>query len=288
MSEKTKIDCGLVLEGGGMRGIYTAGVLDAWMDYDVWFSYVIGTSAGATSGISYLSRQKGRTRFCDVDLLKIHNYINMRSFIAGRGIIDMDYLFKTFPDDIYPFDFAAYKESGARAIMVASDAETGKAVYLENYDDIEKFTKMARASCSLPIMCPMGNVEGRWMVDGGVSDSIPFEKALADGCERVVVVLTKEVGYRKEAGVKKLPSFIYRKYPALRDALSRRNDEYNAQLDRLEKAVRDGRAMVIQPQDGCGVGRTTDDIAKLDALYDHGYGMAIENIEKVRDFALGR
>lgn len=287
MDRDSSISCGLVLEGGGMRGVFTAGILDAMMDYDVWFKYVIGTSAGATAGISYLSKQKGRTRYCDIDLLRNHNYIGLKPFVAGRGVIDMDYLFRTFPDDIYPFDFETYQQSGARAIMVASDAETGKAVYLEEYDDVRRFTEIARASCSLPVMCPMGSVDGRMMVDGGVTDSIPFEHALEDGCKRVVVITTKEKGYRKKAGEIYVPSMVYRKFPELKKTLKNRNDAYNAQLERLERAEIEGIVMVIRPEDECGVGRTTDDIEKLDRLYEHGYKLGIENIERIKEY-MGR
>jgi len=204
--------------------------------------------------------------------------------MGGHGVIDMDFLFKTFPDEYYPFDFDVYRESGARFVMVASDAETGKAAYLEEYDDMERFVAAARASCSLPIMCPMGIVDGRPMVDGGVTDSIPFERALEDGCEKIVVVLTKEKGYRKEAGTIYLPSIIYRQYPELREALRTRNDAYNAQLDLLEKLEAEGRALVIRPEDGCGVGRTTDDVELLDKLYDHGYRLSHDNLNIIKEF----
>ena len=156
----------LVLEGGGMRGIYTAGVLDCFIDYQLQFPYVIGTSAGATTGISYLSKQKGRSRFCDTDLMRMHTYIGLKPMVGGHGVIDMDFLFETFPDEYYPFDFETYLQSGSRMIMVASNALTGKAVYLEEYANVSRFVDAARASCSLPIMCPMGSVDGIPMVDG--------------------------------------------------------------------------------------------------------------------------
>ncbi len=275
---------GLVLEGGGMRGIYTAGILDCFIDYDIKFSYVIGTSAGATCGISYLSRQKGRSRFCDTDLMRIHNYIGLMPMMGGHGVIDMDFLFETFPDEYYPFDFETYKQSGARMIMVASDAQTGQAAYLEEYTNLTRFVDIARASCSLPIMCPMGNVDGHPMVDGGVTDSIPFKRALSDGCQKVVVIMTKEIGYRKAPGDIYLPNIIYRKHPALRDALRVRNDAYNAQIDALEDAERQGLAYVVRPQNSCGVGRTTDDIDKLEQLYDHGYRMAQQQLTEITNF----
>lgn len=284
MAEQNIYKVGLVLEGGGMRGIYTAGVLDCMMDYNIKVPYVIGTSAGATQGVSYLSHQKNRSRFCDTDLLRIHNYIGIMPMISGHGVIDMDFLFTTFPDEIYPFDFETYQQSGSRMVMVASNATTGKAVYLEDYTDVQRFTAAARASCSLPIMCPMGQVDGIQMVDGGVTDSIPFEHALSDGCQKLIVVLTKEQGYRKKPGTMYLPSMIYRQYPQLREALLNRNDAYNAQLDRLEALAQQGRAMIIRPEESYGVGRTTDDVDRLEALYDHGYHQAQTMIREIEEY----
>ncbi|MCQ2227999.1 MAG: patatin family protein [Bacteroidales bacterium] len=282
MEKKYKV--GLVLEGGGMRGVYTAGVLDCFIDYHIDFPYIIGTSAGATTGASYASAQKGRTRYCDIDLLRLRNYIGLKPMIGGHGVIDMDFLFDTFPNDIYPFDFQTYQRSGKRLVMVASNAQTGKAEYLEEYQDVDRFTDIARASCSLPIMCPMGQVDNIPMVDGGVTDSIPFERALADGCEKLLVVLTKEDDYRKKPGAINIPSVIYRKYPLLREVLGNRNDAYNAQLDSLKDIENKGIAMVMRPTESCGVGRTTDDTESLDRLYDLGYKMAHENLDRIRQF----
>ena len=220
----------------------------------------------------------------DTDLIRLHNYIGLMPMVGGHGVIDMDFLFETFPNEYYPFDFETYCQSGSRMIMVTSNALTGKAEYIEEYANYKRFVDAARASCSLPIMCPMGNVDGIPMVDGGVTDSIPFAHALSDGCTKAVVVMTKEVGYRKEAGDIYLPPMAYRKYPELREALRTRNDAYNAQLDALTQAEQSGQAYVIRPTHNCGVGRTTSDISKLEQLYDLGYNMALQQLNNINQF----
>ena len=264
---QSKYDVGLVLEGGGMRGIFTAGFLDCLIDYGVRFPYVIGVSAGTTTGLSYLSEQKGRTRFSDTDLLKMYNYVGLRHFIAGHGIINLDYLFYEYPDRHFPFDFEAYRKSGVRFVMVATDAKTGEATYFEERDDFERFLSMSKASCSMPFLCPQTVVDGRKYIDGGVADSLPFERALQDGCEKVVVVMTKPIGFRRKEKSEAFARFLS---PVMQKLLQR-NRIYNAQMDRLATLEREGRAIVIRPSSDFGVGRTTNDTKKIEKLYDEGY-----------------
>lgn len=261
----------LVLEGGGMRGTYTAGVLDSFIDYNIKFDYVIGTSAGATTGLSYISGQKGRTRFSNVDLLKIHSYVGLRSLIFGGGLIDLHYLFDIYPDKYYPFDFEAYSRSDVRFVAVATNALTGEPAYMEEKKHFPRFLEMCRASCSLPMVTPVTWVDNTPMVDGGVSDSIPVRKAIEDGADEIVVVLTKPRGYRKPDKPTKLPWFALRKYPNLRQAMINRNADYNKQIEYLEQLEDEGRITVIRPSSDCGVGRTTKDTTKLQNLYDLGY-----------------
>ena len=264
---------GLVLEGGGMRSVFTAGVLDAFQDCGVKFDYVIGTSAGSTCGINYLAGQHGRSRYINIDLHTVRPYVGIGPFIEGHGVIDMDFLFETVPAEMYPFDFETFfakMTSGVRFIAVATEAETGQATYLEEKRDAKRLVDICRASCSLPIMCPMWSVDGHQMVDGGVSDSIPYDRALSDGCEQVVVVLTKDASYRKSERFTWLPRRVYKEYPMLREALIARNQAYNAQLDRLAELERKGKVRVIRPDGMCGVGRTTSDTSRLEALYAKG------------------
>lgn len=271
-----KIDAntGLVLEGGGMRGIFTVGVLDYLMDHHISFPYVIGVSAGASNGISYISRQRGRSYFSNIELLKKHNYIGWKNLLSGRGYIDLDFLFYEYPDRYYPFDYKTYEASPTRFVMVVSNCLTGRAEYIEEKQDRKRLLDACKASCSLPVMCPLSWLDGKPMVDGGVCDSIPIKHAQEEGYRKNVIILTRNKGYRKPDKDFHLPSFIYRKYPAIREALRLRYKSYNHTLDYIDELEAEDKALVIRPQRPIEVGRTERDTRKLQALYEEGYELA--------------
>ena len=265
---------GLVLEGGGMRGIFTVGVLDCFMDHGVRFPYTVGVSAGASNGISYISGQSGRSRFSNIDLLKHYNYIGWRHFLRGRGYIDLDYIFYVYPERYYPFDYDAFFKAPERFEMVVSNCLTGQAEYLEEKRDRDRLLAVCKASCTLPVLCPITYVDGVPMVDGGVCDAIPVRHALEQGCDRLVLVLTRNKGYRKADKDFYLPGFIYHQYPALREQLRTRYRRYNETLDFIEQLEREGKAIVIRPEKPLRVGRTGHDPQALADLYDEGYALA--------------
>lgn len=271
-----KIDAntGLVLEGGGMRGIFTVGVLDYLMDHHISFPYVIGVSAGASNGISYISRQRGRSYFSNIELLKKHNYIGWKNLLSGRGYIDLDFLFYEYPDRYYPFDYKTYEASPTRFVMVVSNCLTGRAEYIEEKQDWKRLLDACKASCSLPVMCPLSWLDGKPMVDGGVCDSIPIRHAQEEGYRKNVIILTRNKGYRKPDKDFHLPSFIYRKYPAIREALRLRYKSYNHTLDYIDELEAEDKILVIRPQRPIEVGRTERDTRKLQALYEEGYELA--------------
>ena len=218
---------GLVLEGGGMRGVFTAGALDFLMDKKIYFPYTIGVSAGACNGLSYASRQRGRAKACNIDLLDKYHYIGFRYFFTKRSIMDFDLIFDDFPTRIIPYDYDTYFASPERFVMVTSNCRTGEANYFEEKHDPVRLLNICRASCSLPFVCPITHVDGVPMLDGGICDAIPIRKAIADGFDRNVVVLTRNKGYRKDEKEKSLPWFMYRKYPAMRESLRVKNKRYN-------------------------------------------------------------
>ena len=271
-----KIDAntGLVLEGGGMRGIFTVGVLDNLMDHHISFPYVIGVTAGASNGISYISRQRGRSYFSNIELLKKHNYIGWKNLLSGRGYIDLDFLFYEYPDRYYPFDYKTYEASPTRFVMVVSNCLTGRAEYIEEKQDRKRLLDACKASCSLPVMCPLSWLDGKPMVDGGVCDSIPIRHAQEEGYRKNVIILTRNKGYRKPDKDFHLPSFIYRKYPAIREALRLRYKSYNHTLDYIDELEAEDKVLVIRPQRPIEVGRTERDTRKLQALYEEGYELA--------------
>lgn len=279
-----KIDnhTGLVLEGGGMRAIFTVGVLDCFMDNNIWFPYTIGVSAGASNGISYASRQRGRSRFSNIDLLKEYNYIGMRHFLRGRGYIDMKYLFYIYPEKYYPLDYETYFKSPDRFVMVTSNCLTGRAEYYEEKHDPERLVDICCASCTLPVLCPVAYVDGIPMVDGGVCDAIPIQRAIDDGYPKNVIILTRNKGYRKKEKDFWLPGFIYRQYPAIREQLKLRYRRYNEVLDYIDELEAKGDALVIRPEKKIGVGRTESNPDKLATLYDEGYGIAQQFLQTIK------
>lgn len=262
---------GLVLEGGGMRGVFTCGVLDYFMDNNIRFPYAIGVSAGACNGLSYVSKQRGRAKYSNIDLLEKYKYIGLKHYLKKRNIMDFDLLFHEFPDNIIPYDYDTYFASPTKFEMVTSNCMTGKAEYFEEKSDKDRVIDIVKASSSLPIMCPISYVDDIPMLDGGICDSIPVLRAVDQGYKKNVVVLTRNKGYRKESKDIKIPSFIYRKYPAMREALSNRNTVYNSQLELIENMEADGSVYVIRPQKPVDVDRIEKDINKLTSLYEEGY-----------------
>lgn len=276
MEQKLIMDenVGLILEGGGMRGVFTSGVLDYLMDHDIRFPYVIGVSAGACNGLSYASRQRGRAKFSNIDLMEKYNYIGLKYLLKKRSIMDFDLLFHKFPEQILPYDYDAYFSSPERYVMVTTNCQTGEANYLEEKSDKNRVIDIVRASSSLPFVCPIAYVDGVPMLDGGIVDSIPVLRAMADGYTRNVVVLTRNRGYRKDSKDISIPSFVYRKYPELRQALSRRCSLYNEQLEMVERMEDAGTIVVIRPQKPVTVDRIERDVRKLTAFYEEGYACA--------------
>ncbi|MCC8153088.1 MAG: patatin family protein [Tannerellaceae bacterium] len=272
-------DTALVLEGGGMRGVFTAGVLDYFVDRNIRFPYTIGVSAGASNSISYASGQRGRSRYSNIDLLKQHNYIGVQHLLRGKGCIDLDYLFYTYPDKYYPFDYESFFNSPERFVIVASNCLTGKADYFEEKKDPERLLAIVRASCSLPVLCPLAYVDGIPMVDGGVCDAIPVRKAQEEGYKKLVIILTRNKGYRKKDKDFYLPGFIYKKYPAIREQLKLRYRHYNKILDYIDQLEEKGVATVIRPVKPVVVGRTEKNTERMEEFYQEGYECAMNILE---------
>jgi predicted patatin/cPLA2 family phospholipase len=275
---------GLVLEGGGMRGVFTCGVLDYLMDHKISFPYTVGVSAGACNGLSYMSHQRGRGKYSNIDLLAKYKYIGIRPLLKKRGLIDQQLLFHRFPDRILPYNYKAYAENPNRFEMVTTDCRTGKACYWEEKYDEKRIIDIVKASSSLPYACPVIYVDGRPMLDGGIVDSIPLLRAYEQGYDKCVVVLTRNRGYRKSEKKAFVPNFIYKQYPRLRVALRNRNKLYNAQLELVERLESEGKIIVIRPEKPIVVDRMETSTQKLTDLYLEGYACAqkvTEGLEKV-------
>lgn len=271
---------GLVLEGGGMRGVFTCGVLDYLLDEKLYFPYTIGVSAGACNGLSYMSRQRGRAKFSNIDMLDRYHYLGIKYLWSQHSIMNMDLLYNLFPEEILPYDYKAYEENPARFEMVATSCLTGRAAYFEEKHDRKRIIDIVRASASLPFVCPVALIDGKPMLDGGIVDSIPLERAMDQGYKRNVVVLTRNKGFRKKEKDFRL-RIIYKEYPRLRVALSHRCESYNRELEMVEKMESEGRVIVIRPQKPLKVDRICTDTKKLTALYEEGYEEAKNVFEKL-------
>ncbi len=267
---------GLVLEGGGMRGVFTCGVLDAFMDRGVRFPYTIGVSAGACNGLSYMSAQRGRAKYSNIDLLEKYRYIGFKHLILKGNIMDFDLLFNKFPNQIIPYDYAAYAECGERFEMVTTSCRTGRACYYEEKHDAQRIIDIVKASSSLPFVSPISYVDGEPMLDGGIADSIPLLRARAEGYDNNLVVLTRNFGYRKSSRGTLVPPFFYSQYPQLLQTIRCRNRVYNEQVAYVEQQESEGRLTVLRPMQPIEVGRMERDTRKLLKLYDQGYALAYD------------
>ena len=264
----------LVLEGGGLRGVFTCGVLDCFMDHGIRFPFTIGVSAGACNGLSYMSGQRGRARSSNIDLMDKHHYVGLKYLFTQGCIMDFKLLFEDFPERIIPYDYDTYFSNPDRFVMVTTNCLTGQAEYFEEKSSSERVMDIVRASSSLPFVTKITYVDGVPMLDGGIVDSIPVQYALDQGYEKLVIVLTRNKGYRKKESNMRAAKAFYRKYPLLQKALLRRNEVYNQAMELVERLEAEGKALVIRPLKPVEVGRMEKDTAKLTALYQEGYDIA--------------
>lgn len=261
----------LVLEGGGLRGVFTCGVLDFFMDHGIRFPFTVGVSAGACNGLSYMSGQRGRARASNIDLMEKHHYVGVKYLFTQGCIMDFKLLFEDFPERIIPYDYPAYAANPDRFVMVTTNCLTGKAEYFEEKHDPSRIMDIVRASSSLPFVSKITYVDGVPMLDGGIADSIPVEYAMSQGYTKLVVVLTRNRGYRKKEGQMRAARLFYRKYPALQKAISERNAVYNRTMDLIERLEDEDRIVVIRPVRPVEVSRMEKDTKKLASLYQEGY-----------------
>lgn len=271
---------GLVLEGGGMRGVFTSGVLDALMKHEVYFPYVVAVSAGACNGLSYMSHQPRRARYSNIDMLQKYGYISLKTLLLHGSIFDPDILYERFPEEIVPFDYETYEHNPSVFEMVTTNCRTGHAMYLSEKYDRSRLTTIAKASSSLPFVAQITEVDGIPMLDGGIVDSIPIVRAIDTGHHENVVVLTRNRGYRSAEPDVKIPKLFYRNYPRLRVALSRRTAVYNQQLELIERMEDWGEIVVIRPERPLQVGRITRDVGKLEQLYEEGFQLGERFIQE--------
>lgn len=276
---------GLVLEGGAMRGLFTAGIIDEMMKENIVFDGVIGVSAGACFGCNYKSGQIGRAKRYNIKYCSDKRYCSVSSLIKTGDLYGAEFCYHELPEKLDVFDSVAFEKSPAEFYIVCTDVETGEPVYHKmercNYDELE----WMRASASMPLVSRIVEVGGKRMLDGGVSDSVPLRYFESIGYRKNIVVLTQPRGYRKESN-SMLPIIktVLREYPKLVSAMERRHTVYNETVDYVFSQEKKGNVLVLCPDDVLPVKRLCKDAEKLEAVYELGVGCAAKNMERIKDF----
>ena len=260
---------GLVLEGGGVRGIYTAGVLDVFMENGIEFDGVIGVSAGAVHGCSYLSRQKGRSIRYYEKYVNDPRFMGFKSYIKTGDIVGVDFCYHELPDKLDPYDHKSFLENKSEFYSVCTDLESGEARYFK-ITDMKEQIDMLRASASLPYFSRPVPINGKLYLDGGCSDSIPIRAFREMGFEKNTVVLTQPMGYVKKPELSVLPNIFYKKYPRFAQTLRERHNFYNETLQKLSEMEKEGSVFIIRPREPLGIGRLEKDAKEVRRVYDIG------------------
>ena len=268
---------GLVLEGGAMRGIYTAGVLDVLMEHDIRLSGVIGVSAGAIHGCNYVSGQRGRSIRYYRRYAQDPRFLSLRSWLKTGNMVDTDFCYRRIPRELDPFDNDAFRRSPAAFYVVCTDLDTGRAEYVL-CDDLWEKIDYLRASASMPLASRTVRIGRRRFLDGGVADSVPLRAFEEMGYRRSVVVLTRPAGYMKGPEDSAVMRLRYARYPAFCQALARRHMVYNETLGYVDRRSREGAAFVIRPRAALPIGRTETDPQRLTLVYRIGRADALRRL----------
>ncbi len=277
---------GLVLEGGAFRGVFTSGVLDVLMENGIEYDYVVGVSAGAGNGMGYITGQIGRTR--NVIKPKDHkqNYFGLKQLFFNRKFLNLDKMFFEYPYKQFPYNFDKFRKSQIQLDVVVANCDTGEAEYYDEREDIDRFLQLGKASCSVPLMCAPVQIGDYHYLDGSICDSIPVQRALDQGCDRLVVVMTKSVtetptNYGKAKAV--MAAMYRRKFPKFYDALLNRTAVYKKELELLNKLEKEGKAIVIRPDIEC-IHKFEQDDEKVEEFYQNGRKVAMDKIKILKKF----
>lgn len=276
---------GLVLEGGGNRAIFTSGVLDAFMESGITFPYVIGVSAGSCNGASFLGKNIRRQHDITINYCRDKNYMSVSSFRKTGEYLNLEWIFGELTYHLMPLDYDTFENSGSVLCAVLTNALTGKAEYFYPKELREFGCPILRASCALPVVTKGVELDGMYYFDGGLVDSIPLRRALEDGCQKAVVILTQDKDYVKHPykGAK-IVEKIYKKYPLLVKNILTRHDMYNEQLRYVEEQEKLGNVYVIRPAKPLNCSSIERDTTKLEAIYQLGYRQGQKEVEKVKAF----
>lgn len=278
------INSGIVIEGGGMRGVYTAGVLDFFMEKDLYFEDCYAVSAGACHAVSYYSKQIGRSFKVVFDYIHDKRYCSVNSLIKTGDMFGAEMLYDKIPNELVPYDYDTFNKFKGNLYSVVTNCKTGKAEYIK-IKDMKRDIVAIRASSSLPLLSRIVEINGEEYLDGGIADSIPIKKSIEDGHKKNIVILTRDKNYRKaKPGFLNLLKIKYKKYPELVNSIENRYRVYNDTLDFIEEKRKSGEVFVIQPKAPVNISRVEKDKTKLKALYDEGYNNAKECYEELIKF----
>ena len=277
---------GLTLEGGASRSIYSCGVMDVLLEEGIMADRVIGVSAGVSFATSYVAKQHGRNLRIAKKYFHDKRYMGIRHLLnpKNKSYYNLDFVFYELPERLDPLDYEAFESYEGKFFGVLTDIETGEAIYPEiPRDDHEGI--YLRASCALPILFPVFKINGRKYMDGGIVDSIPFKKAMEEGCDKNIVVLTREIGYRKTTDRSTAyAARKFKKYKKFSDRLLGRADMYNGKVAELEKLEKEGKVFIFRPDDTKGIGRTESDPEVLQMLYDKGVNDAKRRMAELKEY----
>lgn len=272
----------LILEGGTLRPIFSAGVMDALLDNNITFPYCIGVSAGITNGVSYISKQKGRNLEVVTKYRNDNRYLSYRNFLRCKSIFGLDFVFDEIPNNLIPFDMDTYRKYPGKVLVGVTNAHTGKTEYLNGKDLDDKAT-MLRATCAIPLLFPVIKINGKEYYDGGgLCDPIPIKKAIADGNTKHLIVLTQPKGYKKELSKKNIlvAKLLNKKYPNLKTPLLNRHNHYNETVKFCEQLENEGKVLILRPE--YNLDSFEKDINKLKSSYDHGYNLTINHLSEIK------
>lgn len=277
----------LIVEGGGMRGAYVTGVLDFFLENSIQFSACYGVSAGAGHACSYLSNQKGRAIRVNTQYIANPRYAGFRTLLKTGDFFDSQFIYETLPASVDPYDYDAFSANSTKFFAVATNLETGAPEYFP-IRDLKVDMRKVVASSSLPFLSRIVTIDGKHYLDGGVSDSIPFKKAQADGYKKIVVILTRDISYKKKPfQFKKLLQLKYGKFPKFVEAVLNRANKYNQTLEEIKTAEKKGDIFVIRPSEELRVGRLERNKAKLQNLHSLGFKDAFNEKQSLLNYLSG-
>ncbi len=280
---------GLIVEGGASRTYFAVGVMDAMMEHNIPVDYITGASAGIANALNYASKQKGRGLEIARNYVPRKEYSGARHMLnpRNRSLYNIDYVFRKVPNELVPYDYDAFDSFEGSAEAAVTNVETGKCEY-KKIESPRKGWDVIVASCSLPIMFPICKIDGGKYLDGGVADSLPFRRAMDKGCDKLIVILSRERSYVKNQGKGELiSSLMFRKYPKFARALKNRSNMYNSQREELFRLEKEGKAFVIAPEDTSGWSRTENSPERLTEIYNKGYEEGRKQAEKLMGYLGG-